>query len=253
MTTACRVIAALLLIVVAMGAGAQTPLSPETGELTDSASAERFAALRQHMVRTQIEERGIRDPRVLEAILRVPRHRFVPEEFVDFAYFDSPLPIEAGQTISQPYIVALMTSLLALEQSDRVLEVGTGSGYQAAILAELVDSVYTIEIVDTLAVTAARLLDDLGYDNVIVRSGDGFRGWPEAAPFDAIIVTCAPAEVPQPLKDQLAVGGKLVIPVGEDSQELLLIENAGDSLVTRTEALVRFVPMTGEAEQPSER
>ena len=227
---------------------AGSALAQGSGFPADSAAELRFEALRYRMVRTQVEARGVTNPEVLEAMRAVPRHRFVPPQFADYAYFDSPLPIDAGQTISQPYIVALMTALLEPDTTDKILEIGTGSGYQAAVLAELVDSVYTIEIVDTLANTAARLLSELGYDKVIVRSGDGYRGWPEAAPFDGIIVTCAPDKIPQPLKDQLAVGARLVIPVGENSQELLVIENTGDSLITHREGLVRFVPMTGEAE-----
>ncbi len=207
---------------------------------------------RQRMVREQIEDRGISDKRVLEAMRSVERHLFVPESYRYAAYEDTPLPIAAGQTISQPYIVAVMTELLQLDGDGKVLEIGTGSGYQAAILGELAAEVYTIEIVDVLAKSSATLLSDLGYENITVRAGDGYKGWSEEAPFEAIIVTAAPAEVPRPLTDQLAEGGRMVIPVGEDRQELLLIEKKDSALVTTTQALVRFVPMTGEAEEQKE-
>ncbi len=203
---------------------------------------------RQRMVREQIENRGISDLRVLDAMRSVERHLFVPESSRYAAYEDTPLRIAAGQTISQPYIVAVMTELLHLDGDEKVLEIGTGSGYQAAILGELAAEVYTIEIVDVLAEASASLLNDLGYENITVRAGDGYKGWPEQAPFEAIIVTAAPAEVPEPLTDQLAEGGRMVIPVGEDRQELLLIEKKDSVLVATTQALVRFVPMTGEAE-----
>ena len=184
---------------------------------------------------------------VLAAIGKVPRHRFVPAAQQAFAYDNRPLPIGEGQTISQPYIVALMTDLLDLNPSDRVLEVGTGSGYQAAILAELVARVYTIEIVEPLGKHAAKLLAELGYRNVEVRIGDGYGGWPAAAPFDAIVVTAAPPAVPQPLIDQLKPGGRMVIPVGGslETQQLLLVEKKPDgSATTRRTLPVRFVPLT---------
>ncbi len=173
-----------------------------------------FETLRQQMVREQIRRRGVADPAVLDAMARVPRHLFVPDGLRAEAYVDHPLPIGQGQTISQPYIVALMTELLALDRSQKVLEIGTGSGYQAAVLAELVDSVYTIEIRDELARQAGDLLDRLGYENVHVRVGNGYRGWPEEAPFDAIIVTASPPEIPEALVEQLKVGGRMVVPVG---------------------------------------
>jgi protein-L-isoaspartate(D-aspartate) O-methyltransferase len=205
---------------------------------------------RERMVREQIEARGVRDPRVLAALARVPRHELVPAELREFAYEDRPLPIGRGQTISQPFVVAYMTEQLQLGGDERVLEVGTGSGYQAAVLGELAAEVYTIEIVEELGLRARADLERLGYRNVHVRIGDGYRGWPEHAPFDAIIVTAAPGHVPQPLVDQLAVGGRMVLPVGGYDQELLLIER--DAGGTRRERLidVRFVPMRGEAEQP---
>ena len=210
----------------------------------------RWAADREAMVREQIAARGVRDPRTLAAMRKVPRHLFVPDERRDDAYTDRPLPIEAGQTISQPFIVAYMTQALGLRGGERVLEVGTGSGYQAAILGEIASRVYTIEIVSELAAHASRTLAERGYDNVEVRDGDGYRGWPEAAPFDAIIVTAAPDHVPQPLIDQLAPGGRLVIPVGDVVQELRVITKGADGKVIEENVLpVRFVPMTGEAEE----
>ena len=196
------------------------------------------------MVKTQIEGRGIVNADVLAALQKVERHRFVPERYVSEAYSDHPLPIGEGQTISQPYIVAFMTEVLKLKRSDKVLEIGTGSGYQAAILGELCDSVYTIEIVEVLGKQAAKLLDDLGYDNIQVMVGDGYKGWPEYAPFDAIIVTCSPTEVPKPLQEQLAEGGRMVIPVGERyAQELVLLTKRGGKLRKDHILPVRFVPM----------
>ena len=200
--------------------------------------------LRERMVRTQIENRGIKAPAVLKAMRKVERHRFVPKSYASRAYDDHPLPIGQGQTISQPYIVALMTEVLNLKESDKVLEIGTGSGYQAAILGELCDSIYTIEIVEVLGKRAANLLNTLGYDNIEVKVGDGYKGWPEHAPFDAIIVTCSPTQVPQPLQDQLAEGGHMVIPVGKrDAQELVLLTKQEGKLQKKHIIPVRFVPM----------
>jgi protein-L-isoaspartate(D-aspartate) O-methyltransferase len=200
--------------------------------------------LRERMVRTQIENRGIKDPAVLEAMRKVKRHQFVPESYASRAYGDHPLPIGEGQTISQPYIVALMTEVLNLKESDKVLEIGTGSGYQAAILGELCDSIYTIEIVEVLGKRAANLLNTLGYENIEVKVGDGYKGWPEYAPFDAIIVTCSPTQVPQPLQDQLTEGGRMVIPVGRrDAQELVLLTKQEGKLQQQHIIPVRFVPM----------
>lgn len=204
-----------------------------------------FSRAREAMVTRQIQDRGIADERVLAAMRKVERHRFVPEKYQTEAYKDYPLPIGENQTISQPYIVGLMTDLLDLDGTEKVLEIGTGSGYQAAVLAELAAEVYTIEIVEPLADQAVVLLRELGYKNITVRCGDGFAGWPELAPFDAIIVTCAPPKIPQPLIDQLALGGRLVIPVGNIYQELILLERKENELVTTRIAPVRFVPMTG--------
>ena len=202
------------------------------------------------MVTEQLAARDIHDQRVLDAMLHVPRHAFVAADQRDRAYVDSPLPIGHQQTISQPYIVALMTQLVEPHSHKKALDIGTGSGYQAAVLAELVEKVYSIEILEPLAQEAANRLKALGYDNVVVRHGDGYRGWEAAAPFDIIIVAAAPDHVPQPLVDQLAPGGKMVIPVGEYFQKLLLIEKDADgTIVKRNVAPVTFVPMTGEARQ----
>ena len=205
-----------------------------------------FKAMREKMVESQIKSRGVRDPRVLSAMLKVERHLFVPKEFQNSAYSDQPLPIGEGQTISQPYIVALMTELLELKGGERVLEVGTGSGYQAAILAELAAEVYTIEIVEKLASSAQKVLLELGYQNIKVKAGDGYLGWPEAAPFDAIIITCAPDHVPKPLLDQLKEGGRMVVPVGTYSQDLKKIVKKSGKIETTGIIPVIFVPMTGE-------
>jgi protein-L-isoaspartate(D-aspartate) O-methyltransferase len=202
-----------------------------------------FKARRQDMIRNQIEARGIKDRRVLEAMLKVERHRFVAGNLQHLAYEDRPLPIGSGQSISQPYIVALMTELLELEGNEKVLEIGTGSGYQAAILAELAKDVYTIEILPELANRAEQLLKDLGYQNIHVKCADGYLGWPEFAPFDAIIVTCAPDEVPQALIGQLADGGRMVIPIGSLFQELKLLVKKEGKIIQKNIIPVIFVPM----------
>jgi protein-L-isoaspartate(D-aspartate) O-methyltransferase len=200
---------------------------------------------RHRMVKEQIASRGISDRAVLAAMMKVPRHRFVPPDLGHLAYIDSPLPIGSGQTISQPYIVALMTQSLGLKDGGRVLEIGTGSGYQAAVLAEIADTVYTIEIIPGLADRAQRLLGDLGYRNVFVRAGDGYFGWPDKAPFDGVIVTAAAPELPPRLVEQLKIGGRFVIPVGESFQNLEVYEKRSDGLVLLSTLPVRFVPMTG--------
>ena len=204
------------------------------------------AVERQRMVDSQMRARGVDDPRVLAAMERVPRHIFVPEEHRSRAYDDSPLPIGFDQTISQPYIVAYMTEVLQVEPGHRVLEIGTGSGYQAAVLGELAREVFTIEIVEPLAMRAREALEALGYRNVHVRFGNGYLGWPERAPFDRIIVTAAPQEVPQPLIDQLAMNGLLVVPVGRIDQMMTILRKTPAG-IQRTETLpVRFVPMVGK-------
>ena len=213
---------------------------------------EDFAEDRERMVADQIEARGVRDSRVLDVLRAVPRHEFVPQAQRMHAYEDRPLPIGEGQTISQPYIVAVMTELLELEGSERVLEIGTGSGYQAAVLGRLAREVYSIEIVPELAARSGADLERLGYANVHVRQGDGYRGWPEHAPFDAILVTAAPGHVPEPLVEQLAQGGRMVLPVGDVFQDLVLVTRGAEGVRQERLLGVRFVPMTGEAERREE-
>jgi protein-L-isoaspartate(D-aspartate) O-methyltransferase len=205
-----------------------------------------YKTMREKMVETQIKARGVKDQRVLSAMLKVERHLFVPKEYQTSAYSDQPLPIGEGQTISQPYIVALMTELLEFKGGEKVLEIGTGSGYQAAVLAELAREVYSIEIIETLANSAKNLLLNLGYKNINVKAGDGYLGWPEVAPFDAIIVTAAPDHIPKPLLEQLKEGGRMVIPVGIYSQELKKIIKRSGKIETTDVIPVIFVPMTGE-------
>ncbi len=206
-----------------------------------------YAEAREAMVADQIEARGVKDPLVLEVMRRLPRHRFVPEEFLRQAYADHPLPIGYGQTISQPYIVALMTEALQVRPGQRVLEIGTGSGYQAAVLGEMGLEVYTVEIIPELAQQAARRLADLGYTNIQVKQADGYYGWSEYAPYDAIIVTAAPDHLPQPLAQQLKEGGRLVIPIGPLGavQTLWLFEKRDGELLATNLGAVRFVPLTG--------
>ncbi len=208
-----------------------------------------FAAARRLMVRTQLVARDIADTSVLQTMAEIPRHEFVPPNLKDMAYQDRPLPIGEGQTISQPYIVAYMTQALDLQAGDKVLEIGTGSGYQAAVLARLVEHVYTIEIIPSLGDSARQLLQRQGHDNVTVRVGDGYVGWPSEAPFDAIMVTAAPDHVPPALVDQLAEGGRLVLPVGDHYQELLRLTKREGEIHTESLLPVRFVPMTGQAQK----
>lgn len=198
---------------------------------------------RARMVADQIQSRGVRDPRVLSALLRVPRESFVPEDQRAQAFEDHPVLIGCGQTISQPYIVGYMTEALKVEATHRVLEIGTGCGYQTALLAELAETVYSIEIIEELAARARRALDDLGYTNVHVRAGDGYAGWPEHAPFDRILAAAAPAEIPPALIDQLAEGGILVIPVGVGAQDLRVLRKHGGRTELLSTLPVRFVPM----------
>ncbi len=212
---------------------------------------EEFAQQREQMVETQLKSRDIRNERVLEAMKKVPRHLFMPASVRQYAYVDSPVLIGQRQTISQPYIVALMTQTVDPKPGDRSLEVGTGSGYQAAVLGELVQEVYTIEIIPDLAERAEKALAEWGYDNVKVRQGDGYQGWPEKAPFDIILITAAPEEIPQPLIDQLAEGGRLVVPLGAEGaiQTLTLVTKVKGEVKRTYVTDVRFVPMTGEVQQ----
>ncbi len=212
-------------------------------------SEEYYQKLRKAMVEQQIIARGVKDHRVIKAMEIVPRHKFVPPEEAPFAYLDEPRPIGHGQTISQPYIVAFMTEQLHVKPTDRVLEIGTGSGYQAAVLAQLADSVFTIEIIPELAKAAAERLKALGYDNVVVKQGDGYNGWPEKAPFDAIIVTAAPPKIPPPLLEQLKNGGTMVLPVGEYVQELVVVRKSASGMAMQNILPVRFVPMTGKVQK----
>jgi protein-L-isoaspartate(D-aspartate) O-methyltransferase len=234
----------LVIAMLPAGCNAAPAPAPTTAE-TDS-----FAPRRERMVAEQIEARGVRDPAVLAAMRRVPRHRFVPEPLSRQAYDDTPLPIGLGQTISQPYIVALMTELARPRAGMKVLEVGTGSGYQAAVLATIVGTVHTIEIVPELGRRAAETLRELGYRNVQVVIGDGFDGLPKDAPFDAIVVTAAPDAIPPPLLEQLALGGRLVIPVGSADQELVVVTKTAEGYRRESVTPVRFVPMTGKAQSP---
>jgi protein-L-isoaspartate(D-aspartate) O-methyltransferase len=214
----------------------------------EAVTGDNFIEQRKRMVATDIQGRGITDPAVLDAMLNVPRHEFTDSRYRDLAYSDQALPIEANQTISQPYIVALMTQSARLKPGDRVLEVGTGSAYQSAVLAEIVAEVFSIEIVETLAESAAKRLERLGYGNVTVRPGDGYRGWKEAAPFDAILITAAAPKIPEPLVEQLKPGGRLVMPLGGQrlSQDLVVLTKKEDGLHQEFITGVLFVPMTGE-------
>lgn len=202
-----------------------------------------FDEERKNMVDFQIRKRGVKDKKVLEAMLKVPRHLFVPEQMKELAYGDEPLPIGEGQTISQPYIVAYMTEALNLTGKERVLEIGTGSGYQTAILAEIVREVFTVELIPELARKAQKILAELGYQNINFLIGDGSRGWPEQSPYDAILVSAAPAVIPQPLIDQLKFNGRMIIPVGTDFQELVLVTRKKEGWDEKRLIGVRFVPL----------
>jgi protein-L-isoaspartate(D-aspartate) O-methyltransferase len=223
--------------------------SEEPQKVVSENREEQFLRMRERMVTEQLQARDVKDARVLAAMRKVARHVFVPDALADSAYDDNPLSLMLGQTISQPYIVGYMTQALELRGSERVLEIGTGSGYQAAVLAELVAEVYSIEILPELAAKAQSTLDALGYKNIRLRCSDGYMGWPEAAPFDRIIVTAAPDHVPQPLIDQLKPGGKMIIPLGSMDQDLVLIEKSQQGISRRSTIPVRFVPMTGQAQR----
>ncbi|UCE05957.1 MAG: protein-L-isoaspartate(D-aspartate) O-methyltransferase [bacterium] len=236
----------IAMIVSACRPTSEAPIPQQNSNTVQDAYVEK----RLWMVKHQIQWRGIKDTLVLNAMRKVPRHLFVPNYLKSQAYVDSPLPIGEGQTISQPYIVAFMTEALELKGGEKVLEIGTGSGYQAAVLAESAREVYTIEIISSLGRRAEALLKELGYKNVHVKIGDGYRGLPEQAPFDAVIVTAAPGHIPQPLVDQLKKGGRMIIPVGDYYQELKLITKKSNGTVKKKSVLpVRFVPMTGEAQK----
>jgi len=228
-------------VVDAGGEGRPMTASDESGDA--------YTRQRERMVTRQLEARGLSDPRVLAAMRKVPRHEFVPEHLRRHAYEDHPLPIGKGQTISQPYIVGVMSELARLDASAKVLEIGTGSGYQAAVLGELAAEVFTIEIVEELAASADATLDRLGYTGIHVRQGDGYAGWPEEAPFDAVVVTAAPPRIPQPLIDQLKVGGRLVIPVGNWDQSLEVHEKTSTGIERKVIFPVRFVPMVGDVQK----
>jgi protein-L-isoaspartate(D-aspartate) O-methyltransferase len=235
------VCSAVLLFIFILGCNINNQQNP------GDATAPPYYSERKQMVELQIMGRGVKDKQIIEAFLEVERHRFVPKRIANYAYEDRPLPIGEGQTISQPYIVAYMTQVLKLSKTDKVLEIGTGSGYQAAILGELSDHVFTIEINETLGARADKLLKDLGYNNVRVKIGDGYKGWKEHAPYDAIIVTCSPSHVPEPLKEQLKEGGRMIIPVGEAyNQKLVYIQKIDNELKQQNEFPVLFVPMVDQ-------
>jgi protein-L-isoaspartate(D-aspartate) O-methyltransferase len=247
--------AAVLVLLLACRAEKSPPQKAPPPAPADASRVDPYEAARNKMVDDTIVSRGIKDPRVIAAMRKVHRHRLVPPDLQPRAYEDNPLPIGFEQTISQPYVVAAMTEAAQLGPGEKVLEIGTGSGYQAAVLAELGDvEVYSIEIVEPLAQRTHKLLDRMGYTKLHLRIGDGYKGWPEAAPFDAIIVTAAPERIPQPLIDQLAIGGRLVIPVGkEGDQDLRVITRGKDGTTTESLFPVRFVPMTGEAQQQKKK
>lgn len=239
-------LAVVLILLILAGPSAAAPPAPEA----KPAPADPHEAARKRMVERHLVERGIKDPRVLEAFRTVPRHRFLPPNTRRQAYDDESIPIGEGQTITPPFDVAFMTEALAPKPTDRVYEVGTGSGYQAAILSRLVKEVYSVEIHEPLGKRAAQVLKDVGYTNVKTRVGDGYAGWPEAAPFDAIIVTCAPQDVPPPLVAQLKEGGRMVIPLGNRfNQTVHLMEKRDGKLIDHELRPTLFVPMTGRAQR----
>ncbi len=215
---------------------------------SEGSDFDKYTERRWDMVENQIISREIKNAKVIEAMLKVKRHLFVPDEYVDSAYGDNPIPIESGQTVSQPYMVALMTELLNPSEGKKILEIGAGSGYQTAVLAEIGCDIYTIEIIEDIAIKTRKRLECLGYSNIEFKIGDGYRGWEENAPFEGIIVTAAPPEIPEKLIEQLSIGGKLVLPVGDTNQELLLIEKTNDGITKKRITSVRFVLMT---EQPN--
>jgi protein-L-isoaspartate(D-aspartate) O-methyltransferase len=238
-----------LLIIIQGGCSTNRLMLSNDGQNVSPSSNAKFDRLRAQMVQDQVRARNVRDPRVLAAMLKVPRHEFVPAEIVNSAYADNALPLMLGQTISQPYIVGYMTEALELTGAKRVLEIGTGSGYQAAILAEIVPEVYTIEIHKELTDYARDRLSRLGYGNIHFKTGDGYMGWPEFAPFDRIIVTAAPDHIPQPLIDQLSLGGRMILPIGRMEQDLVIVRKDESGISRRAILPVRFVPMTGLAQE----
>ena len=246
--TCCALACAWLIASCASRSAQSPPAAQESQPSPAEPQDERFAPLRERMVAEQLAARDIRDPEVLDAMRRVPRHVFVPEPHREHAYEDTPLPIAAEQTISQPYIVALMTQLADVERGERVLEVGTGSGYQAAVLSALGAEVYSIEIIEQLAASAKQALALAGFA-ADVRHGDGYAGWPERAPFGAILITAAPPAIPEPLLEQLAMGGKLVVPVGRGAQDLIVVTRTPEGFDRKSVLPVRFVPMTGRAQE----
>lgn len=253
MRSSCDTLRGVLCVVLAVTLGTVImSCSPGDGYAEGDAGPD-WGDLRERMVKLQIESRGVNDPAVLAAMRSVPRHLFVPADVREAAYHDTPLPIGESQTISQPYIVALMSELLEVGPGDKVLEIGTGSGYQAAVLAAMGVEVFTVEIREGLCQRAEVVLDENGYENAHVRCGDGYGGWPDEAPFAGVIVTAAPDRIPEPLIDQLALGARMVIPLGDFYQQLMVIRKTDDGVEERSVIPVRFVPMTGEIERQGEQ